>query len=158
LFTGKKNGMIARCELPMLPDDLCYRCQEKVWFDKEVMVAWVKECLKPNIANVPCEIVLLLLLDDFKVHKMGVVIQAIQALSVEVDFILTGCTGMVQPINIGYNKPLKAKVSDQYHEWLFTQDPDMPIPCSTHHHVAKWIIAAKHAIEDTMVHNAWRKT
>jgi hypothetical protein len=156
--TGKNNGTIARHELPTLPIDLHYRCQEKAWFDEEVMLDWVECCLKPYTANVPCGILPLLLLDDFKVHKMGVVIQAIQALGMEVEFIPPGCTGMVQPVNVGYNKPLKAKVHDQYHEWIFVQDLDMLIPCPTRHHVSEWIIMAECMIEDTMVSNAWRKT
>jgi hypothetical protein len=121
------------------------------------MLAWVEECLKPYIVNVPCGIVPLLLLDDFKIHKMRVVIRAIQALGMKVDFIPLGCTRMVQPINVGYNKPLIAKVRDQYREWFFTQDSNMPIPCPTCHHIAKWIITTKHSIKDTMVCNAWRK-
>ena len=39
---------------------------------------------------------------------MGSVVNAIQALGVEVDFIPPGCTGMVQPVDVGYNKPFKA--------------------------------------------------
>ncbi len=83
------------------------------------MLDWGELCLKPYVADVPRGIVPLLLLDDLKVHKMGVVVQAIQALGVEVEFIPPGCTGMVQPVDVGYNKPLKAKVCDQYREWIF---------------------------------------
>jgi hypothetical protein len=108
---------------------------------------------EPNAGIIP-----LLLLDDFKVHKMGVVIQAIQALGMEVVFIPLGCTRMAQPVNTGYSKPLKVKTCDQYHEWIFAQDLDMLIPCPTCHQVAKCIVAAECKIEDTMVCNAWRKT
>ena len=52
----------------------------------------------------------------FKVHKMGFVISTIQALGVEVEFIPPGCTGLVQPDDIGYNKSFKTKVKDQYSE------------------------------------------
>ena len=45
---------------------------------------------------------------------MGLVISTIQALGVEVEFIPPGCTGLVQPVNVGYNKAFKAKVKDQY--------------------------------------------
>jgi hypothetical protein len=47
---------------------------------------------------------------------MGFVISTIQALGVEVEFIPPGCTGLVQPDNIGYNKSFKTKVKDQYSE------------------------------------------
>ena len=72
------------------------------------MLEWIEDVLKPNVANVPPGIVPILFLDSFTVHKMGSVVNAIQALGVEVDFIPPGCTGMVQPVDVGYNKPFKA--------------------------------------------------
>ena len=65
--------MIAKHELPMLPVELHYCCQEKAWFDKKVL-SWVEQILKPYFADAPHGIMPLLLLDNFKVHKMGVVI------------------------------------------------------------------------------------
>jgi hypothetical protein len=32
---------------------------------------------------------------------------------------------------VGYNKSFKAKVKDQYMNWLMAQDPDAPIPKTT---------------------------
>jgi hypothetical protein len=40
---------------------------------------------------------------------MGSVVRAIQELGVEVKFIPPGCTGLAQPINIGYNKSFKTQ-------------------------------------------------
>ncbi len=121
------------------------------------MLAWIDEILKPYIANTSLGIVPILFLDDFSIHKMGEVIQAIQALGMEVELIPPGCTGMVQPVDMGYNKLFKAKVRSLFHEWLFEQDPDKPAPCPPRHLVAAWIIGAEHVIEDTMVHKAWKK-
>ncbi len=88
--TGKANGTIAKRELETLPTDLVYRCQEKAWFDKPIMLEWVEKVLKPYVANVPHGIVPILFLDDFSVHKTGAVVRAIQDLGVEVEFIPPG--------------------------------------------------------------------
>lgn len=157
-ITGKPKGTIARRELPILPSELVYRCQEKAWFDEQVMMDWVQEILAPYVANVPRGIVPIILLDDFTVHKSGRVVDAIQQLGIEVEFIPPGCTGMVQPVDVGYNKSLKAKVRDEYREWLLLQDPNVQIPCPSRHQVAEWIVAAMNAISDVTVRNAWRKT
>ena len=156
--TGKPKGTIARRELPSLPKELTYRCQEKAWFDEQVMVDWVDEILTPYVANVPRGIVPIILLDDFTVHKTGRVVGMIQRLGVEVEFIPPGCTGMVQPVDVGYNKSLKANVRKQYREWMFSQDTNMIIPCPSRQQVSEWIIGAMADISDVTVRNAWRKS
>ena len=89
---------------------------------------WIEECLGPYVATAPSGIVPLLLLDDFRVHKTGKVVGAIQELGVQVEFIPPGCTGMVQPVDVGYNKPLKAQFCMRYSNWMLQQDPSLPIP------------------------------
>ena len=100
----------------------------------------------------------LLLLDDFTVHKTGTVLRAIQELGVQVEFIPPGCTGMVQPVDVGYNKPLKAHFRAQYRDWVMEQDPNLPVQCPDRQQVATWILAAEQAVTDEVVRNAWRKT
>ncbi len=78
------------------------------------MTEWVEEFLGPYVATAPAGIVPLLLLDDFRVHKTGPVVRAIQELGVQVEFIPPGCTGMVQPVDVGYNKALKSNFCVQY--------------------------------------------
>ena len=61
------------------------------------MLEWVEVVLKPYVALAPPHIVPIVLLDSFKVHMVGSVTSAIQALGCEVMFIPPGCTGLVQP-------------------------------------------------------------
>lgn len=122
------------------------------------MLEWVSEVLAPYVATAPEGIVPLLYLDSFKVHMMGSVVNAIQALGVEVEFIPPGCTGLVQPVDVGYNKAFKAKVKDQYYNWLMAQDPDAPTVKTTRRDVVGWILAAEDNISVETRRNAWRKT
>ncbi len=117
LSTGKRTGTIASRELPTLPAGLIYRVQGKAWFSEDIMLEWIEDVLKPYVANIPPGIVPILFLDSFTVHKMGSVVNAIQALGIEIDFIPPGCTSMVQPVDVGYNKPFKAKLREQYRNY-----------------------------------------
>ena len=89
---------------------------------------------------------------------MGSVVSAIQTLGVEVEFIPPGCTGLVQPVNVGYDKAFKAKVKDQYLNWLMAQDPNAPIAKTTCHDVVGWILTAEENISLATRRNTWRKT
>ena len=157
-LVGKPQGRIAKKEIATLPNGAFYRVNEKAWFTKAVMLDWVKAVLAPWAAKAPPGIVPLLLLDQFKVHMMVSVIDAIQSLGVQVEFVAAGCTGLMQPINVGYNKSFKAKMCEEYTSWMLGQDPDLPIPATTRHQLSEWIIAAQKNISAETIHNAWRKT
>ena len=122
------------------------------------MLEWVDDVLAPHVATAPPGIVPILFLDSFKVHMMGSVVAKIQALGVEVDFIPPGCTGLVQPVDVGYNKAFKAKVRGHFNNWLMTQDPDAPIAKTTHRHIVEWVLVAENKISAQTIRNAWRKT
>ena len=123
-----------------------------------LLTTFTSEGLAPYVAMPPPGIVPLLYLDSFRVHMMGLVVSAIQAIGVEVEFIPPGCTGLVQPVDVGYNKSFKAKVKDQYMNWLMVQDPDAPIAKTTRRDVVGWILAAEENISLATRRNAWRKT
>ena len=89
---------------------------------------------------------------------MGNVANAIQNLGVQVEFIPGGCTGLVQPIDVGINKPYKANMTKVYTDWLLCQDPDQPIRAAKREDVSGWILEALGAIDDQTIKNAWRKT
>ena len=122
------------------------------------MLEWVDDVLAPYVATAPPGIVPILFLDSFKVHMLGSIVSKIQALGVEVEFIPPGCTGLVQPVDVGYNKAFKSKVKDQYLNWLLLQDPDALIAKTTRGDVIDWILSAERNISAEVIRNAWRKT
>ena len=95
------------------------------------MLDWVQSVQAPYVATAPAGVVPLLFLDSFKVHLMGSVAAAIEALGVEVDCITAGCAGLVQPIDVGFNKPFKSNMRNLYTAWLMQQNADMPIRAIT---------------------------
>jgi len=59
-----------------------------------------------------------LLLDKYKCHYQGSVAKATENLGVEWDIIPGGCTGLVQPIDVGIGKPFKNRMRYKLEEWL----------------------------------------
>jgi hypothetical protein len=110
------------------------------------------------MATAPLGIIHILFFDQFRFHKMGSIVNAIQALGVQVEFIPAGCTGLVQPVNVGFNKAFKCKMHNKFLKWMMLQDPNVPIPGSMHHDAAQWIIDVQNNISAEMIRNMWRKT
>ena len=158
VFKGSPTGTIARREIPTLPAELFYRVNAKAWFNEQVVLDWVKLVLASYIPTAPKGIVPILFLDMFKVHMMQSVVQAIQALVIQVEFIPAGCTGLVQPIDVGFNKSLKAKMREQFHNWIFAQDADQVIRVATRRELSQWIIDAQKNISEVTIRNAWKRS
>ena len=98
----------------------------------------------------------LLFLDSYQVHKMPSVNAAINNLGVEVVIIPPGCTGLTQPVDVGYNKPFKNCVRDHYEEWMMEDGRDLRLP-PRRVDVAKWVVAAEKNMTTTILRNSWNK-
>ena len=134
-----------------------YTIQKKAWFDKEAMLKWVGTILAPYAATAPIGIIPILFLDSFKVHMIGTVVDAIYKLGVELEFIPPECTRLVQPIDVGFNKPYKANYTKLYTRFLMNQDADQPLSGAKRKDVSQWILDGVGAISKETVKNAWRK-
>ncbi len=119
---------------------------------------WIDEVLAPDVATAPPRIVPILFLDSFSVHLKGLIVQKIQALGVQVEIIPPGCTGLLQPVDVGFNKAFKAKLRIEYNGWLLAQDPNLQIPATTRRDMSDWIIAAEKNVTDETLKNACTKT
>ncbi len=113
-----------------------------------------RRVLAPDVATAPAGVVPILFLDSFSVHLKGSVVNKIQDLGVQVEFIPPGCTGLLQPVDVGFNKAFKAKLRTEYNGWLLEQDPDLPIPGTTRCDVSNWIIAAEKGITEETLQNS----
>jgi hypothetical protein len=71
--------------------------------DERVMLRWVEDVLAPYVALAPPGIIPVILLDSFRCHIMASAVNVIQDLGCKVVHIPGGCTGLVQPLDVGYN-------------------------------------------------------
>jgi hypothetical protein len=58
------------------------------------------------------------------------IVMAIQSLGVHIIFIPPGCIGLVQPLDVRYNKTFRAKVKSLYYKWL--SPPKILTRCAAH--------------------------
>jgi hypothetical protein len=161
VFKGAPKGRIAKFEFASYPTTNHYRCQENAWMDEAVMVAWVDEVLAPYVATAPEHVVPLLILDSYRCHMMGSIVQRIQELGVEVQHIPGGCTSLCQPVDVGFNKPFKDRVRRAWHNWLLA---DAVIHGTTRSptrlDVATWVANTMEEMkrEGGIIRNAWKKS
>ena len=158
VYKGTRHGRVATREIRDHPQGMKYAMQPKAWFDEATMLDWLDDVLKPYVATAPVGIIPILFLDSFKVHLLGSVADAIQRLGVELEIIPPGCTGLVQPIDVGINKPFKANMRKIYTEWLLDQDADAAIPSACRLNVSAWILEAVEGIKKETIVNSCRKT
>jgi hypothetical protein len=149
--------MIACREVPTLPAGSIYGLNKKAWFNEQIMLNWIEHVLAPYAATAPPGIIPILFLDQFRFHKTGTIVNAIQALGRQVEFIPAGCTWLVQPVDVGFNKAFKCKMHNEFLKWMMAQDPNLLISGSTRHNVAQWSIDAQKHISTETIRNVWRK-
>jgi hypothetical protein len=161
IFKVKHNGRIARSEFTMYPAGHHYCCQEAVWMDERVMLAWVEEVLALYVATAPGDIIPLLILDSYQCHMMASVVSKIQELGVEVKHIPGGCTSLCQPVDVGFDKPFKYRVQKMWINLMIAKGVQEGTTTSlTRCNVAVWVdeAMAKMKEKQQIIKNAWLKT
>ena len=101
------GGKIIGRELSSYPPHAFYVTQEKVWMSEPLMLMWIKKVVKEYVPTAPAGIVPLLFLDSYQVYKIASVNATINDFDMEVIIIPPGCTGIMQPVDVGYNNPFK---------------------------------------------------
>jgi hypothetical protein len=75
-----------------------------------------------------------LLVDHYKVHMMGSLVNACNNLCVDIEYIPEGYTYVLQPIDVGFTAPLKRHICDFDHKWCIekyhgiTNSMKLPVP------------------------------
>ncbi|OWY95111.1 Pogo transposable element, partial [Phytophthora megakarya] len=88
--------------------------QENGWMDERGCQIWFNKVWKPYAASYPSS---LLLLDEFKCHIQSSFIQTLNSIGTELEIIPGGYTCVLQPCDVGINKPLKDGIRAQYNAW-----------------------------------------
>jgi hypothetical protein len=84
--------------------------------DEDAMNQWIDLVLIPwKNAKVP-GIVSLLILNTYRIHMMGNIINRIQSLGIEVVHIPPGCTYLCQPVDVGVNKVIKSQMRNKWED------------------------------------------
>ncbi|KAG7344198.1 DDE superfamily endonuclease [Nitzschia inconspicua] len=161
IFKGEPRGTIATRELPasQYANQLALCCQHAAWQDNENMSMWIDECLVPHIQQRADGAPVVLFLNHFSCHYSDIVKAKFDSIGVQLKLIPKGCTSVVQPIDVGVNKPFKDRIKSQWWEWTigFGQDGGN-IPTPSREDVQHWVVEAWNSIGAHIIQNAWRKT
>ena len=85
------------------------RFQPNAWCDEDIMHFWTKTCWKPS-----CSGPMHLVLDVHRAQKMEEIQDILEAeCSTSVTYVPGGCTCLVQPLDVSFNKPFKSAVERQ---------------------------------------------
>jgi hypothetical protein len=158
IFKGKTCGRIEKNEFKTYSQECIYACQQKAWMDESMMIVWINKVLIPWKNTINPTIVPLLILDAYRVHMMGSIVNRIQALGIEVQHIPGGCTYLCQPVDVGVNKSIKKEMTTQWEDWM-TEGEGMTAGVAkepTRKLLAEWIVGAYKNISEEMGHNAWK--
>ncbi|OWY92923.1 Pogo transposable element [Phytophthora megakarya] len=88
--------------------------KENGWMDECGCQIWFNKVWKPYAASYPSS---LLFLDEFKCHIQSSFIQTLNSIETEPEIIPGGYTCVLQPCDVGINKPLKDGIRAQYNDW-----------------------------------------
>jgi hypothetical protein len=156
IFKGTPNGRIARDELHTYPSSerIAFCCQQNAWMDDGQMLKWIEKVLKPFLEQKPPETEVVL--DMYKVHISESTTAALAAIGVTAHIIPGGCTSLVQPVDVGINKPFKDRLRFQWWTWIIGQGiAGSIIKNPSRREVADWIDRAWQSIPGDMVANSW---
>lgn len=94
---------------------------------------------------------------------MSTVVSTIQNLGVEVQHIPGGCTGLVQPVDVGIGKPLKDRVRALWDEWMVQQFEGVEVDKQkikppSRELLSQWIVTSLRSLPSEIVQRAWQRT
>ena len=140
-FEGVPGGRIDKSLADILLRGASGCVQRKGWMDNRTMAIWYYSVFKPNIAGNNGRSGLLL--DDFKFHRTAEFFETMRAGNAHPYMIPPHYTGILQPCDVGINKPLKEglkkKVSNWRSEKHASLEPGQLIPTPTRKEILCWL-------------------
>jgi transposase-like protein len=155
--SSKRTGRVLR-ELQVgegYPEGCHYTCQEKAWFNEEIMLQWIDTVWRPHVESRGSRLTYLLM-DEFAVHLTASVEQAFVSLNTEVEIIPGGYTSKLQAMDVGINKPFKNHCRKQFQIWLEQNQTNDGTTVKPHRKdAAKWAKYAWDQITPRTIRKTW---
>ena len=161
IFKGKKDGRIATRDFPTNPqrEHIELVCQDSAWQDEANMLKWVQVILVPYLQEKAAGVTAILILDKFSVHWTATVQSKLAEIGIKLYGIPAGCTGLVQPIDVGIGKPFKDRVKSLWWNWMIEQGADASVFSSASREQGiDWVAETWGSIGDDIVRNSWLKS
>jgi len=112
IFKGKNIPQ----ELQEIDDpNLVVAMSKNAWMTEEGFYKWIHRIWRPYAENFQRT---LLVLDQFKVHKISKVLEELEKCRTDVLFIPPGLTFFLQPCDVFLNKPFKQNVHNSWQKFM----------------------------------------
>ena len=160
IFKGTPDGRIVNREFPNNPyrDQVALCCQHAAWQDENNMLEWVEVILVPYLQEKAEGAPAVILLDHFSAHWTDEVDARIRELGVQPYKIPPGCTGVVQPIDVGIGKPFKDRVRTKWWDWMIDQGAEAAtLKSASRTQGCQWVAESWEEVTPDIVRNAWRR-
>ncbi|KAE9264982.1 hypothetical protein PR003_g32604 [Phytophthora rubi] len=156
VFKAKASATIEKKLDQILPPNVYGCCQENGWMDERGCRIWMEKVWKPYVTDLPSS---LLMLDEFKCHMQTSFVRGLNDLGTEVEIIPGGYTCVLQPCDVGINKPLKDGIRTQYNAWSITKmdglKGDAKGPAPEREDIVAWLLHAWESVSEDSVKNTF---
>ena len=113
-----KAMIIFKCaeeKLQVKSDKILITCSDNGWMNSEIMKIWITEILKPHVKNRKC----LLVMDTFRAHISKLMQATLNSMTnIDIALVPGGLTGILQPLDVSINKPIKDHIRKNWIQWL----------------------------------------
>lgn len=131
------------------------------WIKEDLYKDWIDRILL-NL-KVSEEYTLALVVDQCKVHLKESIKKYLKQNNINYFFIPSGCTGLLQPLDVCINKPFKDAIRNQFSEWFkvygSTQENKTNngyLRPPSFENVSKWVLTAWNNIENELVKKSFQ--
>ena len=140
ILKGLPGGRIEKSLTSELPEGLVGCVQRKGWMDNRTIDLWYERVFKPYVSG--CTERSGLLLDDFKCHRNSELVTKMDEANADRYMIPPHYTGLLQPCDVGINKPLKDRPKEKVSDWRRKKHenlrPGQLLPSPTRKNIAEW--------------------
>ena len=101
------------------------------------------------------------MLDEFKCHVQAQFIRSVNDVGTDVAIIPGGYTCVLQPCDVGINKPLKDQIRTSYTNWAAIQMMGLPpgtnVPVPDRLNIVAWLVDAWNTVTKDTIQATFRK-
>ncbi len=158
IFKGVPGGRVENSLPTILSEVVIGYVHRKGWMDNRTMSIWYDNVFKPYVSE--CTGHSGLLLDDFKCHKNSDLQEAMDEDNANLYMIPPHYTGLLQPCDVGINKPLKDRLKKRVSAWRREKhaslQPGQLLPSRTKKEIVRWLKAIWEEFPIQIVKNSFR--
>lgn len=116
LIILKSNGQVPAKLSSMFENEALLYSNRSGWITEFILTDYLTKVWL-NI-DIPADKKLFLVMDKCTVHTKDSIIKTLKSQGSEVEFIPGGCTGLLQPLDVCINKPLKDHIRAHFNIWF----------------------------------------